>query len=81
MIIMSLFQTNVHVYSVIIISRVEHKTYAVNLEVLCQYRLLVRVHPFTACQEGWKEAGVERLKVDGRHVVDGDGDLLLQQVM
>ena len=63
------------------ITHVESKTHAVDLEVLCQYRLLSGVDSFATRQEGRQEAGVERVKVHGRHVVDGDSDLLLQQVM
>ena len=34
-----------------------------------------------ACEELGHEAGVEGVKVDGGHVVDGERDLLLQQVV
>jgi hypothetical protein len=46
-----------------------------------QYGPLVGVKLLLAGQEGGQEAGEEAGKVRGRHVVDGQADLLTQQVV
>ena len=56
-------------------------TYLIQLEVAAEHGLLICIQQLTFLQERWQKAGVKAVKVDRRHIVDGDPHLLLEQVM
>lgn len=55
--------------------------YPLELEVARQDGSLAGVHALAAAQELGHEGRVEGIEVDGGHVVNGDGHLLLEEVV
>lgn len=55
--------------------------YLFRLEIARKNASLAGVHAMTTIEKLWHENGVEGIKVNGGHVVDGYNDFLLEKVV
>ena len=56
-------------------------THNFHFEIERKKGYLAFVEALATLQELWQECGVESVKVDGGHVVNGDADFLLEEIV